>query len=574
MKLYPLFALALVPFLATGQEADFSHIKPAKNIILMISDGTSPAAVSLGRWYNRLKNPASKSLAVDPFLSGTVLTFCSDSPIGDSAPTSSSYVNGMPSRAGFVNSYPAPTAHDLVPVDSAKAYRPLVTAFELARIIGGKKTGIVVTCDFPQATPADMAAHYYDRGSYAHLIPQMAQNGIDVLFGSGVKLVTPGLRNLLEKEGTKLYTDDKAALTTDADKVWGLFSPMDIPYDLDRDPALSPSLAEMTKAALTKLQGDPDGFFLMVEGSKVDWAAHANDPVGIASEFVAFDRAVAEALDFAKKDGNTVVIVTADHGNSGLSIGRRDLGGKYAETGADKLFGVLPKAKRTAVGLASLLLKAETEDDLSHIFEEYAGFTPSPSELKVVTALRSMEKNKSGRLSDEREKTLEELLGDDVDALSHLKSIQYSSNSLDGYIAALYTAHSYLTFTTNGHTGEEVLLACYAPSLDQRIRGMNTNIDLNNYIRALVGLTEKTMPEYTDDYFSPASEVFKGLEVAVSGDQPLEKTLTVKKGKKTLVVKAFSDTVTVNGKPVELPLAVVYVDKTGDFYLPASLRDF
>ena len=564
--------LCLLPLTLGAQEADFSHIRPAKNVILMISDGTSLSAVSLARWYNRLQDPARTRLAVDPYLSGSILTFCSDAPIGDSAPTSSTYVNGMPSRAGFINSYPAPTGHDLVPVDSARAYRPLVTVFELAKVLKGKKTGIVVTCEFPQATPADMISHYYNRKRYDLLAPQMAQNGLDVLYGGGVKIATPEIRALLQKEGIALYTDAPSSLTAKEDKVWGLFRPMDIPYDLDRDPALIPSISEMTAAAIDKLKGDPDGFFLMVEGSKVDWAAHANDPVGIASEFAAFDKAVQTALDFAKKDGNTVVIITADHGNSGLSIGRKDLGGKYARTSADELFGSLSKAKRTATGLAALLLEAETEAELPALFEEYAGFTPTRAELSVVTALRRMESNKRNHISDDAEDTLEEVLGDDDEALSLLKSIQYSDNSLDGYIAALYTAHTHLGFTTYGHTGEEVFLASYAPAPDQRLTGMNTSIDLNNYLRALVGLTDKSMQDYTDEFFKPASEMFVKGQMTITGDKDQDKVLTIRDGKRTIVIRAFSDVALIDGKPVEMPLAAVYVDKTGEFYLPASLK--
>lgn len=570
-----LLPIVLAPLLAQAQQADFSHVAPVKNVILMISDGTSISSVSLARWYNRIIDPEAIHLNLDPHLSGTILTYCSDAPIGDSAPTSSTYVNGMPSQAGFVNSYPVATDHDLVPVDPKKAYRPLVTAFELSHILRGKKTGIVVTCEFPHATPADMTAHYYRRKAYNILATQMAQNEVDVLYGGGVKLATPEIRDLLKKDGIKLYTDDKSALTAPEERVWGLFGQASIPYDIDRDPALYPSMEEMTRAAIEKLDhNNPQGFFLMVEGSKVDWAAHANDPVGIASEFSAFDKAIGAALDFAKKDGNTVVIVTSDHGNSGLALGRRDMGGSYAKAPASDLFGILTKAKKSAVGLAELLLNAKSEKELPCIFETYAGFTPTPSELKVVTALRKIETGRKKGISDEAEDKLEDLFGDDKDVLALLQDIMYSSNSLDGYIAALYTHHTRLAFTTFGHTAEEVFLACYAPKSEARLMGMNTNIDLNNYIRALTGLTGKSMEEYTDEYFAPASELFSGLETTITGKSPEEKTLTVRKGNRTLVARAYSDTVTIDGKTMELPLAVVYVDKTNDFYLPASLKDF
>ena len=82
-----------------------------------------------------------------------------------------------------------------------------------------------------------------------------------------------------------------------------MFSETSLAYDMDRDPAKEPSLAEMTKKAIDTLSKDEDGFFLMVEGSKIDWAAHANDPIGLISDIIAFDDAVKVALNFAKADG-------------------------------------------------------------------------------------------------------------------------------------------------------------------------------------------------------------------------------------------------------------------------------
>ena len=99
-------------------------------------------------------------------------------------------------------------------------------------------------------------------------------------------------------------------------------------FDIDRRhrPDLDePSLAEMTKTAIDLLSTNRNGFFLVVEGSKVDWAAHVHDAVGLMSDVLAFDRAFQVALDFAKRDGNTIVIVASDHATGGLTIGSSDL---------------------------------------------------------------------------------------------------------------------------------------------------------------------------------------------------------------------------------------------------------
>ena len=86
----------------------------------------------------------------------------------------------------------------------------------------------------------------------------------------------------------------------------------------------------MTNKAINTLKKDEDGFFLFVEGSKVDWAAHANDTIGIISDILSFDDAVKEAVDFAKEDGNTLVIAVTDHGNSGITMGNANTTSTYS----------------------------------------------------------------------------------------------------------------------------------------------------------------------------------------------------------------------------------------------------
>ncbi|WP_423809169.1 alkaline phosphatase, partial [Porphyromonas cangingivalis] len=92
-------------------------IRPVKNVILMIADGASLPALSLARWYQRTQDPKNTRLHLDPYLSGTILTYCSNAPIGDSAPTTSCYMTGIPSIKGFVSTYPySDGANDLIPV--------------------------------------------------------------------------------------------------------------------------------------------------------------------------------------------------------------------------------------------------------------------------------------------------------------------------------------------------------------------------------------------------------------------------------------------------------------------------
>ncbi|WP_244400116.1 alkaline phosphatase [Porphyromonas somerae] len=536
--------------------------KPVKNVIFMISDGTSLSTISLARWYQNLQADSLTKLHLDPYISGTVLTFCSDAPIGDSAPTTSTYMNGMPSIQGMVGTYPYATSQDLIPVDSTMGYRPVVSLMEATRVLQDRKVGVVVTCEFPHATPADATAHSYSRKRYDWIIPQMVHNHLDVVIGGGAGLISEEQVNYLRSQDYGVYLNDHASLTSNQkDRMWSLFSHRDIPYDMDGVAGKDPKLSEMVSSAISLLdRNNPNGFFLLVEGSKVDWAAHANDPVAMATEFLAFDRAVQVALDFAKTDGNTIVVVTADHGNSGLSLGRGDLP-NYAGASKETLFGPLIKIKKSSVGLAEMI-KAAEESQLAKIFEEVTTFAPTEEELVALKLLRQLE------LAPDAER---------VAIKQQLKALHISGEGalytagLSDFIASIYRDRMYLAFTTHGHTAEDVFLASYAPTEEQRLMGVHNNMELHDYLRRSLGL-EPTMLELTHQYFTPHSEVFSGLKVTISGDEPQNKVLTVKKGRKTLQIKSFTNQLYLNKELQELPMPVVYVDKTNQFYLPTSLR--
>ena len=171
--------------------AIFAQAQPVKNVIVMIPDGTSTSLLSAARWYQIYQDPSQKNLNIDPFLKGLVGTHSSDAPIGDSAPTTSCYMTGQPTQTSFVSTYPVATDHDVVPVDAARAYQPLATLLEASKQIHHKATGLVFTCEFPHATPADCAAHSYKRSKYDVIAPQMVHNLVDVVIGGGVSYLTP-----------------------------------------------------------------------------------------------------------------------------------------------------------------------------------------------------------------------------------------------------------------------------------------------------------------------------------------------------------------------------------------------
>lgn len=552
-------AFLLLPQLVVAQQ-----IQPAKNVIFMVADGTSLSTISLARWYQNIEANKLTKLNLDPYLCGSIITFCSNAPIGDSAPTTSTYMNGMPSIQGMVGTYPYATAQDLIPVDSTMAYRPLVSLMEATRLINKRKLGVVVTCEFPHATPADATAHSYSRKRYDWIIPQMVHNNIDVVIGGGAGLLGKDYVTYLESQGYGVFLNDHSSLSShQGEKMWNLFSERDVPYDIDALEGTDPKLDEMVTSALAHLdRNNPNGFFLLIEGSKVDWAAHANDPVAMATEMLAFDKAVKVAMDFAKADGNTIVVLTSDHGNSGISIGRNDLS-DYAGSSREKLFGPLTKISKSSVGLAEVISKAP-EAEIEKLFEQVATFKPTDEEIAVLKLLRSLE-----LASDEDRPVIKK----------QLKEMNISGDGalytrgLSDYIASIFRSKMYIGFTTHGHTGEETFLATYAPSEEQRLKGVHTNMELHDYLRQALGINQ-SMLELTSTHYAPHTEVFtaKGMKVTITGEKEADKVLTVKKGRNTLTIKAFTNEVYLNGKLKDkLPVPAVYVDKTGKFYLDRSV---
>lgn len=544
MKKNSIFLL-LVLFASFTFAREVKEVKPVKNVILMIPDGTSLGVYSAARWY-KIYNNLGDGLNIDPYITGTVSTFSSNAPIGDSAPTTSAYMTGIPSRTGHVSIYPAhDPGNDLYPIDSTMAYQPLTTILEASKIENNKATGLVVTCEFPHATPADCAAHHYNRSNYKALAPQMAYQNLDVMFGGGNGILTDDIKQHFRNKGTTLIQDDRNAMLdySDDNPVWALFGDRAMPYDIDRNPEKIPSLAEMTQKAIDILSKKENGFFLMVEGSQVDWAAHGNDPVGIITEYLAFDEAVGRAIDFAKKDGETAVVILSDHGNSGFSIGKNDCPG-YDRLSIEQLFGAVSNFKLTASGMEAELLKIKPER-MKEDFKKYTEIDLTDDEFESLLTSKNY---KMG--------------GNNEDA---------ETPSLQSNILKILNSKMCFGFTTGGHTGEEVLLAAYHPQGTVPM-GHLKNTDINDYLFKVSGL-KTPLPEMTQRIFAKHTDVFADMNYSIEGKDSDIPVLMVKKGNRVLKVPAFSSVATLDGKAFDLGSVTVYIDRNDTFYLPKNLKD-
>jgi alkaline phosphatase len=301
----------ILPILVLLLAAPLAAQTPAgqpRNVVLMIADGFGPAAATLGR------AAIGAPLALDSVLVGSVETSSTDSRGTDSAASATAYSCGTKTNRGAVA------------VDTTGA--PCRTVLEAAEA-RGMATGLVATTRITDATPAAFAAHTADRDGEGAIARQMAASGVDLLFGGGARFFAgPSdaamLAEAMVADGWIVAFDRAGYDALDALPAAAFLAPSHLAYEIDRDATDQPSLAEMTEKALDLLAAEAGerGFFLMVEGGRIDDAAHRNDPAALLGDVLAYDRAVAVALAWAARDGNTLVVSTADHETGGLTLGR------------------------------------------------------------------------------------------------------------------------------------------------------------------------------------------------------------------------------------------------------------
>lgn len=304
-----------------GMFSPSSKIKTAKNIIFMVSDGMSMGTLSMANMLSQRKFGKSStwiSLYEQQKVNRGLMDMASaNSMVTDSSAASSSWGGGVRVNNGAVNIDP-----DGNPVT------PILQKFKAA----GKAVGCVTSVEITHATPSGFSLSSKSRNNMAEFAQMHSELGFDVLMGGGAEFFDNERRadkqDLFAKFANKGYqvaqTRDQLLAIQQANNsqpILGIFNVGAIPYALDRENDVelkirTPSLAEMTEAAIGRLNKNANGFVMQVEGGKVDWAAHANDIGALLYDQLAFDEAVAKAIAFAEKDGETLVIITTDHGNA------------------------------------------------------------------------------------------------------------------------------------------------------------------------------------------------------------------------------------------------------------------
>jgi alkaline phosphatase len=206
----------------------------------------------------------------------------------------------------------------------------------------GKATGIVTTTYLQHATPAGFMTHVSSRYLTEEISRQIIEeSNVDVLLGGGEIHFTAEQLISMEAKNYTIVRNKTELQAIETGKFMGLFADEHLPYEQDRNFTITPSLAEMTEKALNVLTQNDNGFFLMVEGGRIDHAGHDNNKVNAALETIAFAKAVDKAITYVKTHNNTILIVTADHETGGLAIQSESLDSSLP------LFGYTAEQNRT-----------------------------------------------------------------------------------------------------------------------------------------------------------------------------------------------------------------------------------
>lgn len=337
-----------------------------KNVLFFLGDGMGMTTMTAARIY---KVGEDGELTMDTLPeTAFIKTFSADSQVTDSAPSMGAYMTGVKTNNAVVSMSAGTAAYDPATLRNYAAGadttcpttgngKPATTMLELAKA-AGMGTGVVSTARITHATPAAAYAHICHRDGENTIATQMVPggSGYNAALGDGMDVVMGGgLRHFLPKGTGSSRTDSRdlvaemkakgysyATNKTDFDKLpasgklLGLFTSSHMAYDLDRNSSNEPSLAEMTSRSIDQLKSNTKGFFLMVEGGRIDHALHETTARKALQDTVAFDEAIKVSIEKMRVIDpdlkNTLIVVTADHDHTLVLNGYAARTGKTTDT--------------------------------------------------------------------------------------------------------------------------------------------------------------------------------------------------------------------------------------------------
>ena len=482
-----LLIIVCLLFVSSGAQA-------AKNVILLIGDGMGLGQISCLMTHH--KGMGKKPGAIETLLatapSGLVKTGSLGFAVTDSAAAATAIACGKK------------TLSDVLGMDGRG--RELDSTLDKAEKMG-KWTGLISTHRLTDATPGAFYASVPTRDWHSQIAAQLLESGVEVALGGGLRYFIPAeetissrfpfvkawqpwndksgrrdsrdLLNEFSAAGYEIVHDRDSLLSCDTkstDKLLGLFGPKDMAFDIDRqtDDTYQPSLQEMTDKALSLLSRSPKGFFLMVEGASIDTTAHHNDAGAMLGELKAFDKAVATCLDFAKKNKDTLVIVTADHGTGGPGFvyrvkwagkQKRQFEGDFVwkEKYDYVSYPAAAELEKQRSSFMRMAIKSELQP--SRLVEIVRNYTPFDFTLadakKVLVAAPS---KKGPKVEDE--------WFDFHPDPNHYRS---------GKLAGIFARQTGIVWATGTHTATPVPIMAVGPG-SNAVRGLHDNTWIHHYI--------------------------------------------------------------------------------------------
>ncbi|MDF2927559.1 MAG: Alkaline phosphatase [Paenibacillaceae bacterium] len=535
--------LALIPAAGvnfTAVAAEASATAPAsKNLIVLIGDGMGPAQVTAGRNYLKYIK-GTDHLELDKYYVGQATTFADRGEDGgvivsgivtDSASAGTAFATGNKTyNAGISVSNE----------DISVPYASVIEAAEKA----GKATGLVTTARITHATPAVYGSHVRSRDNESAIASQYLDSGIDVLFGGGKQFFVTkdekGKRadkNIIgdfEAKGYKVAYDAAALNGLTGSKALGLFNSSHVDYTLDRTSSV-PSLAAMTSKALDILSAGDNGFAIMIEGGRIDHASHANDYPSTIQEVLDFDAAVKVAMEFAKADGNTSVVITADHETGGLSLARDNI--------YEMNYDLWDKQKKSSEILGIALKAATTAAEINKIVTDNTWITDLTNE-----------------------------------EISYIMAGDGSSYGREGAFNAVVSKRLLIGWSGHGHSGVDVGVWAYGPIADI-VTGQVDNTDIAKASAKVLGLdldaaskelqAANIYPKFkinrSNEVLYPAKALSDKLGITSSYDEAT-RSVTLSGASGSLVVNVDSKTAQWNGAASAFTTDI----DNGKLYLPLA----
>ncbi|KAG0738362.1 hypothetical protein G6F16_010767 [Rhizopus arrhizus] len=463
--------------------------EPPRNVIMMISDGFGPASETFARQYfTQINKREIKSLLpLDEIHVGHSRTQSSSSLITDSAAGATAFACAHKTYNGAIGVYPNK--------------KPCGTVLESAKVHKNMLTGLVVTSRITHATPASFSAHVPSRDWEARIAEQQIGYGplgrtVDLMFGGGsCEFLSNSTKGSCRMDDRDLFTEAKEKFGWDVKygsrehldelnedgvqlPLMALFSLSHMDYEIDRNPEQQPALHEMVAKALSilekKSKEQGTGFFLMIEGSRIDMAAHINDPAAHVHDILEYQQTAQLVKEFVDHHPNTVMISTSDHETGGFTAGRQ-VGEDYPEYKWNP--EVIEHVRNSSEALATAwdeLLKKETNE---HALYEYLKHVIIESGLGI-----------------------EDATDDEIERIISWAESGKTTDELAYVFADMVSRRALIGWSTHGHTAVDVNLYAKGDGTEF-LQGSHENTDIGDFIVSYLDLDLESITEKLQELF-------------------------------------------------------------------------